>query len=701
MVTKSVPAMPVSFNLCGLILACGGLITLAGMAPARAGLPGQPMATDWIRGGHAGFVSGLAYSPDGALVASGRGLETMKLWRVSDGALLRTLLLGGTVIEFSPDGRLLLSGGAGPTVLYRLSDGELLLSLFAGEGHSTVAFSPDGSKLVTAGTDSGSDEIVRIFELDGELLHELGPPQLGGSGVIGIEFTPDGAHLVAGSLVGAFPHITGWIRVIDALTGNVERSELIDTTPIQAIDLSADGRLLATVSESGGVSLWTFPELSPVGTLPLAANFAIRVQIAPSGNRLAAIDLTGNLHVFNLNPPRLDYTLPGQFRNVRWSADGDELLLAGREENAVDRRDARTGNLLQSFAQVSDAQVGLAVAANSNVVAAVDLAGRIQVRNEASGALIREIQAPNAGLARGVGISVNGDRVHLADTSNSLRTWDVASGELLNTFQVSSTFLHGPAAFSADGEFYAESHFDAALTVWRTQDGALVQTIPVGTARIALSPTGAAVAGVIGFQNQLARIWDVDTGSILNTLNAEAPVESLAFSADGQQLALGDRTQRATVWRISDGALLHELTGHVTDVSTLAFSPDGRLLAAANIAPAEVFNFFPGDIQIQLWNLETGFPIAHVAAEAGNGVSAMVFSPDGGRLMAARMDAALAAFTTPLSGPAGDLNLDGVVDLQDLGVLLAAFGVGDAGDVDGDGDTDLADLGILLANYDT
>jgi Right handed beta helix region len=48
---------------------------------------------------------------------------------------------------------------------------------------------------------------------------------------------------------------------------------------------------------------------------------------------------------------------------------------------------------------------------------------------------------------------------------------------------------------------------------------------------------------------------------------------------------------------------------------------------------------------------------------------------------------------------AGDLNGDGCVDQADLGILLAAYGVGDGGDIDGDGDTDQADLGSLLANY--
>jgi 6-phosphogluconolactonase (cycloisomerase 2 family) len=57
------------------------------------------------------------------------------------------------------------------------------------------------------------------------------------------------------------------------------------------------------------------------------------------------------------------------------------------------------------------------------------------------------------------------------------------------------------------------------------------------------------------------------------------------------------------------------------------------------------------------------------------------------------------AIATWTAGPAGDLDGDGDVDLSDLGILLASYGIDDGGDLDGDGDTDLADLGILLANY--
>lgn len=49
--------------------------------------------------------------------------------------------------------------------------------------------------------------------------------------------------------------------------------------------------------------------------------------------------------------------------------------------------------------------------------------------------------------------------------------------------------------------------------------------------------------------------------------------------------------------------------------------------------------------------------------------------------------------------PSGDLDGDFDVDIQDLAILLAAYGAGDGGDIDEDGDTDIADLAVLLANY--
>ena len=63
--------------------------------------------------GHEQAIVGFAFSPDGRLIASGSDDSTIRLWRLADGALIRTTPAANHVytIAFSPDGRWLASGG--------------------------------------------------------------------------------------------------------------------------------------------------------------------------------------------------------------------------------------------------------------------------------------------------------------------------------------------------------------------------------------------------------------------------------------------------------------------------------------------------------------------------------------------------------------------------------------------------------------
>jgi WD40 repeat protein len=97
----------------------------------------------------------VAFSPDGETLVSGSSDTNIRLWRVSDGALLQILegdTYGINSVAFSKDGSILASGSADGVIrLWRVSDGELLQTL---EGHtspvSSVGFSPDGTTLASS-----------------------------------------------------------------------------------------------------------------------------------------------------------------------------------------------------------------------------------------------------------------------------------------------------------------------------------------------------------------------------------------------------------------------------------------------------------------------------------------------------------------------------------------------------------------------
>ena len=108
--------------------------------------------------GHWGAVLSVAWSPDGARLATGSHDNTACLWDAATGALLRSLDHSGGVrsVAWSPDGARLATGGTDSTVrLWDAANGALLRSF---DGHTGgvmgMAWSPDGARLATGGSDA-------------------------------------------------------------------------------------------------------------------------------------------------------------------------------------------------------------------------------------------------------------------------------------------------------------------------------------------------------------------------------------------------------------------------------------------------------------------------------------------------------------------------------------------------------------------
>lgn len=146
----------------------------------------------------------VTFSPDGTLLASGsceldagRSVhQTVRLWRVSDGVLLYSLGGSGRCDDvqdaaFSPDGALLASGGGNEVYLWQVATGTRLRRLeWAGGWVTSLAFSPDGATLA-AGNEAGVVQLWRVS--DGTRLHTL----KGSGEILDVAFSPDGTLLAS------------------------------------------------------------------------------------------------------------------------------------------------------------------------------------------------------------------------------------------------------------------------------------------------------------------------------------------------------------------------------------------------------------------------------------------------------------------------------------------------------------------------
>ena len=83
-----------------------------------------------------------------------------------------------------------------------------------------------------------------------------------------------------------------------------------------------------------------------------------------------------------------------------------------------------------------------------------------------------------------------------------------------------------------------------------------------------------------GQSDRTVKLWDVQARTLLQTLEGHTDrVSSVAFSPDGRVLATGASDRTVKLWDVQARTLLQTLEGHTDRVSSVAFSPDGRVLA--------------------------------------------------------------------------------------------------------------------------
>ncbi len=286
---------------------------------------------------HWGSVLALAAIPEGKLLASGGADKAIKLWSLPEGALRKTLVGHKNSIHAlasSPDGKLLASGSSDNTVmLWDLPQGALRKTLPRHKGAvKALAFSPD-SKLLASG---GDDRTISIWSLpDGVLRKTLG----GDKGpVIALAISPDGKVLAsAGGNERVMPAVSSdvIIRLWNLQDGLQTRTLEGHKSPVTALAISPDGKLLASGSTETTIKLWSLPDGLLLSTLQGHRRSVRALAITPDGKLLASGSDDGNIRLWSL-PNGLPAKAPAGHKNsvaaLAISPDGALLASAGSDQ---------------------------------------------------------------------------------------------------------------------------------------------------------------------------------------------------------------------------------------------------------------------------------------------------------------------------------------------------------------------------------
>ena len=478
-----------------------------------------------------------------------RGFEWY-YWQPLTHLALKTLrghLDGVTSVAFSPDGQRIVTGSwDGTAKIWEVASGRELFTLKGNDAIWSVAFSRDGQRIVTGSRDA----TAKVWQATSgrELLTFRGHSDA----IWSVAFSPDGRRIATASM-------DKTAKVWEAASGRELLTLTEHSGQVDSVAFSADGRWIATASEDKTAKVWD----------------------ASNGHEV--LTLRGH---------------SAQIWSVAFSPDGQRIVTGSKDATAK-VWDAAKGNELLTLKGHKNLVFSVAFSPNGQRIVSASVDQTAKVWDAANGNELFTLKE-HSGQVNSVAFSPDGQRIVTGSQDATAKVWEAAKGKDLLTLTGHSNDIFS-VAFSSDGQRIVTGSWDGTAKVWEAASGRELLTLnrhsneitsavsspdaKGGSARVfsaAFSPDGKRI--VTGSSDKTAKVWETASGRELVTLKGHSSViYSVAFSPDGQRIVTGSDDQTAKVWEAASGRELLTLTGHSDEVCSVAFSPDGRRIVTGSL----------------------------------------------------------------------------------------------------------------------
>jgi WD40 repeat protein/serine/threonine protein kinase len=546
-------------------------------------------------------------------------------------------------VAFSPDGSEIVTGtassfniGTGPAQVWNLSTGRRVAVVgSANTDSSHFALSPDGSRIACG---AQMDRRIRILSRRTGELVEHGMLPFDSADALSTAFSPDGKRL-------AVAFTDGTVRLWSTET-NSETAELGGSVPgltmpiksFASVVFSPDGTRIAAGAADGSIPVWNATTGESVAVLTGHDQDVTSIAFLRDAAHLVSASDDKTVRIWDVDKKLCLGILSGHeapVHSVAVRPDGS-LIASASDDKTVRLWDPASHHELavlhghakpvHSVAFSPDGSRLISGSADMTVrVWDADMSGAVAMLREPVAEGLDDPEQPFVNMTS-IAFSPDGSRVAAAYRYGDIRVWSVDHRDELAVMR-GHTASTNCIAFSHDGAHLASGSSDHTVRAWDAATYAEGLTMRGQQGQIldlAYSPDDAYIASAS--DDKTIAIHDARTGELVNTLHGhEKMVNCIAFSADGSRIVSGSSDRTARVWDARTGKPVGAPLQHAKAVLCIAASPDGKILATGS------------DEILRLWNLDSGeAPIARLGHDLP--LHSIAFSPDGSRIVTSSSD---------------------------------------------------------------
>jgi WD40 repeat protein/tRNA A-37 threonylcarbamoyl transferase component Bud32 len=574
--------------------------------------------------GHVLDVAALAWSPDGARLATGGFDRSIRLWDAATGKQVAAFLVPGGVLGLGwrPDGRRLASADypSRSVSIWDPATGTLARTL---TGHKaevwTVSWNPDGRRLASA--DRAGRVIIWKENSDRPILELNAATETSGCAA----WSPDGRRLAA-------PGRDATVTIWDATSGKSLITLSGHKFRVVALAWDASGALLATLSADETIVIWSAATGAKLRLIegPRSSGFPGLLAWSPDGRRLAVGQRDLTVALWDVETGQQGLLLRGhtgsQISAVCWKPDGERLATAQRGWNGTVKI-WRTDAMSERPFQTGDGPAvptDICWSPDSRSLATGHEDGTVKIWDAATHERLATLRSAAVAVSR-VRWCPNGALLAGGDQHGMVYVWDVARRQVRDTLRGDGQPV-ASLSWSQDSARLAFGTNDSGVFTWDVATGARK---PLGRRGIGgvLRPQGDRLA--MG-ESYGIKIVDAKSGAeVRSWRNVEVTDNDPRWDPTGLRVA--SRSDFAVEVRDATTAgLPFPPLAHLRHVENFAWSPDGRQLVTCT-----------EDNDLHLWDAVEGNPILTLRGPAQQ-VIGLAWSPDGTRIVVCARDGKIA-----------------------------------------------------------